>query len=65
MIGLGVPELLIIAAMLIIPVAIVVLILVTRTSRRSAADPVAVLGERLARGEITPTEYDDLRRRLV
>lgn len=62
MFGLGAPELLIIIMVLGIPVAIVMLII--RASRRSTADPLTVLGERLARGEITPAEYDELRRRL-
>jgi uncharacterized membrane protein len=65
MFGMGAPELLIIVSVLCIPSVIVILILVTRTSRRSVADPVGILGERLARGEITTAEYDELRRRLV
>ncbi|MBK5287287.1 MAG: SHOCT domain-containing protein [Acidimicrobiia bacterium] len=61
---MGAPELLIIFVILIIPAAVVFLILTTRASRRSGADPLAVLGERLARGEISPAEYDELRTRL-
>lgn len=62
--GLGAPELLIIFIVLVIPVGIVFLILASRSSRRSSADPIGVLGERLARGEISPAEYDKLRRHL-
>ncbi len=68
--NLGAPELLIVLIVLAIPAAIVIFILFMVRSGRPAApvglptDPIATLDGRLARGEISPDQYDEARKRL-
>jgi uncharacterized membrane protein len=65
-VSLGPTELLIVVALLGIPILVVVgFVLLVSSSRRGAtADPLATLDDRLARGEISPDEYDERRSRL-
>jgi len=53
-------------AVVTIALVIVAVIVIRRLlkNRPAPADPVSLLKDRLARGEITPEEYDDLRQRL-
>lgn len=67
MFGLGAPELLIILTMgfifVVIPLAIVLLVVSSR--RKSRGDALTILDDRLARGELSPDEYDERRSRLI
>jgi hypothetical protein len=68
--NLGAPELLIVLVVLAIPLAVVVFVIAMARGRRSATpsgppnDPIATLDGRLARGEISPDQYDEARKRL-
>jgi uncharacterized membrane protein len=66
-VNLGASELLVLFFVVGVPVILVLAI--ARAARQGGpparpADPVTVLDGRLARGEITPDEYDEARRRL-
>jgi uncharacterized membrane protein len=52
--------------LLVFPILFVVghVLLVTSSRRGATADPLATLDDRLARGEISPDEYDERRSRL-
>ncbi len=65
-VNVGPAELVIVFAVLGIPILVIVgLVLLVSSSRRAGrADPLATLDDRLARGEISPDEYDERRSRL-
>ena len=66
-VNLGPTELLIILTIgfifVVIPLAIVLLVLSSR--RKSRGNAVTILDDRLARGELSPDEYDERRSRLT
>ncbi len=64
--NLGPTELIIVVAVLGIPILVVLglVLLVASTRREAKVDPLATLDDRLARGEISPDEYDERRSRL-
>lgn len=64
--NVGPMEVLVILAVAAVPILLIVgvILVVSSSRRRSGRDSMAVLDDRLARGEISPEEYDERRTRL-
>ena len=65
--SIGPTELLVILVVVSVPILIVVgvIVMISSSRRRAGGAALATLDDRLARGEISPAEYDERRSRLT